>query len=308
MRGRLRSFFTNHKAAYGSAWARLLQNFAQTATTSTVVAISLALPLLLHLAIGNLQSLGEAWDTEPKLTLYLNDRARDSAVNTFLERLESDTRIAKVKFISADDALRAFEAGSGFGEALAGLEYNPLPAAIELAPAVGHRSAVQQGLLAKDLEQELLVDEAAVDLQWVQRFIAITELASKLLWLLAVLLIVGALLVIGNTIRLIIENRKDEIIVVKMVGGTDAFVRRPLVYSGALYGFFGALLALLIVMLVLMVVSGAADKIAAGYSSAFQLRGLSVAEFLSVLVGGLLLGWLGAMVAVARHISQIEPS
>jgi len=129
-----------------------------------------------------------------------------------------------------------------------------------------------------------------------------------MLWLLAVLLLIGALLVIGNTVRLIIENRKDEIIVIKMVGGTNAFVRRPLVYSGALYGVFGALLALLIVSVVMGVLSGTSNDIARAYSSAFELQGLSLSQFLSVLLVGLSLGYLGALFAVARHISQIEPS
>jgi cell division transport system permease protein len=308
MTSTLRSFFVNHKAAFQAAWQRLFQNFGQTLMTALVVAISFALPLLLNIAITNLQKLGESWDTEPKLTLYIHARARESAVEALMDQLKRDQRIERIRYISADEALRAFEQGSGFGEALAGLEHNPLPAAIELSPALGYRSATQQQALAKELSDMAIVDEAAVDLQWVQRFIAITELASKLLWLLAALLIVGALLVIGNTIRLIIENRKDEIVVIKMVGGTNAFVRRPLVYSGALYGLLGALVALLIVFVVLVVVSGATEHIASAYSSQFQLQGLALRELLLVLVLGGVLGCVGAAFAVARHISHIEPS
>jgi len=136
------SYLSNHKEALLVSYARLLENFGQTLMTSTVVAISLALPLLLSIAISNLQALGESWDTEPKLTLYLNGRSREAAINTFLQELDDDSRIAKTTFISAEDALKEFEERSGFGEALAGLGHNPLPAAIELTPALGGFSAL----------------------------------------------------------------------------------------------------------------------------------------------------------------------
>ncbi|WP_096085579.1 permease-like cell division protein FtsX [Agaribacterium haliotis] len=302
------AWLAHHKYSFRSTLARLVADKAQTLLTSLVVAIALALPALLFLALLNLQQLGHSWDTEPKLTLYLHERASEVAIDKLLVKLRGDARIAELRYIDADTALREFEALSGFGSVLEGLEQNPLPAAVELSPAYGFQSAEAQRLLAQELAVLPLVAEADIDLAWVQRFLAITELLRQVVWFLALLLALGALLAIGNTVRLIIENRKDEIVIIKLVGGTNGFVRRPLLYTGGLYGFFGALLALLLLVLVSLLSAAKVESIAQAYNSSFSLQGLSLVQVLQLLGLGTALGWLGAVIAVGRHLSKIEPS
>ncbi|WP_370980659.1 permease-like cell division protein FtsX [Agaribacterium sp. ZY112] len=306
--GAMRAWLAHHRSSFSSTLNRLLDDKAQTLLTSLVVAVALALPVLLMLSLSNLQQLGQGWDTEPKLTLYLNEKVSQRAADQFIEQLSSDIRIAQLRYIDADEALREFEALSGFGSVLEGLAQNPLPAAIELSPSAAFQSVTAQQALADELAQSVLVAEANVDLAWVQRFLAITALLQQLVLFLALLLALGALLAIGNTVRLIIENRKDEIVIIKLVGGTNGFVRRPLLYTGGLYGFFGGFIALLLVSIVVMSVSVKVEAIAQAYSASFDLQGLSAVQALQLLVVATSLGWLGSALAVSRHLSDIEPS
>ncbi len=161
--------------------------------------------------------------------------------------------------------------------------------------------------MAEEYAEHALVEQAQVDLAWVQRFLAITALLRQLVVFLAILLGLGALLAIGNTVRLLIENRRDEIVVIKLVGGTDGFVRRPLLYTGGLFGFLGAFLACIIVGLVVWILSGSVEHLAQSYDAQFRMKGLGFVQALELLAVGTILGWLGAMVAVGRHLADIEP-
>ena len=304
----LQAWLAHHRSSLASTVNRLLAAKAQTLLTSTVVAIALALPVLLMVALMNLQQLGKGWDAEPKLTLYLHERASQVAIDKLLAELQVDARIDELRYIDAATALLEFETRSGFGRILEGLSENPLPSAIEINLAAGWQSVPQQQALAQEFASLTLVSEADVDLAWVQRFLAITELLRQLVLFLALLLALGALLAIGNTVRLIIENRKDEIIIIKLVGGTNGFVRRPLLYTGSLYGFVGAALALLMVLVVSLLASPKVAAIAAAYNAQFELQGISFLHALQLLAIGTVLGWLGAVLAVGRHLSEIEPS
>ena len=304
---RLGSYFAHHRASLKAAAARITSQPVHTLLTSLVVAIAIALPAILLIALLNLQSLGDSWDTKPKLSLYLHSRAQQPAIDVLLAALDNDLRVANVRYISASDALSEFEQLSGFGVVLAGLDNNPLPASIELElHADFMRPQLQRGL-AEEFEALVVVDEVAVDLQWVQRFLSITELVRQIVLFLAGLLAFGALLAIGNTVRLIIENRKDEIIVIKLVGGTNGFVRRPLIYTGGLYGFIGGVLACLIVAIGLSMLGGAVGAIAESYQSDFRVHGFGFSSAMMLMLAGTILGWLGAEFAVGRHLSKIEP-
>ena len=304
----LKSYVTHHRESYAATIGRLIDDKAQTLTTSLVVAVALALPAFLMVALANLEQLGESWDTEPKLSLYLNDRAKPAAVERLLEQLQADARVDELRYISADDALKEFEAFSGFGLVLQGLDTNPLPASIELSLTLDAQSVSSQKALADQWANNALVDDVAIDLLWVERFLALTSLARTIAMFLAGLLGVGALLAIGNTVRLIIENRKEEIVVVKLVGGTDGFVRRPLLYTGAAYGCLGAVLAVMLVQGVLLGLSSSAEGLASSYQSVFRLTGLGFDGAVRLVLIGAAVGWLGALLAVQRHLGAIEPT
>lgn len=304
----VKSYLTHHRESYSATIGRLINDKAQTLTTSLVVAVALALPAFLIVALANLEQMGQAWDTEPKLTLYLNERAKPEAIDQLVDALQADAHVDQLRYISAADALKEFEKFSGFGAVLQGLDDNPLPASIELSLTPEAQTVARQKSLAGQWTENALVDEVAVDLLWVERFLALTSLARTVVIFLAGLLGLGALLAIGNTVRLIIENRKEEIIVVKLVGGTDGFVRRPLLYTGGAYGCIGAVLAVLLVQGALFGLSPSAESLAASYQSEFIVTGLGFDGAIRLVIIGSAVGWFGALLSVRRHLGAIEPA
>ncbi len=209
--------------------------------------------------------------------------------------------------MKADDALAEFRKDSGFGEALDALKDNPLPHALVVRPAAEFRDPALVDTLSADLRKIDGVDIVQLDTAWVSRFNAILDVVRRVVLLAAGLFALGILVIVGNTIRLDIENRRDEIEVTKLVGGSDGFVRRPFLYNGVWYGLGGGLVAWLTVTVVIALLGEPVQRIAGLYGSSFQLHGLGPAGSAVLLVGGVLLGWLGSFIAATKEIRGIEP-
>ncbi len=305
--GVLASWWDHHRQSAISSLQRLLSTPVQSLMTSAVVAIALALPALLLLALNNVQDLGERWDARPSITVFIDGRAKAAAIESLLERMRQMPGVERVTYLSADEALAQFQAQSGFGEVLHLLDDNPLPPTAIVTPVADAATTEQMTDLVGRIAAEPLVAEVDADLEWVERLQHLLELARKVVLTLAVLLGLGVLLAIGNTIRLAIESRRDEIIVTKLVGATDRYVRRPFLYTGAWYGLLGGVLACLMMSVGLYVISGPVEALAGSYQSSFQLRGLGFAQALSVILTSVVLGWLGAGLAVGHHLGEINP-
>ena len=221
--------------------------------------------------------------------------------------IESDGRVISVQLVERDQALADFRASSGLDEALDFLEENPLPHTLLITPEDSARSAEGVQALVTFVENMNGIDQVQVDLGWLQRLNAMTDILARAVWALALLLGAAVILVIGNTVRLAIENRRDEILVAKLVGGTDAFVRRPFLYTGAWFGLGGGLVAWLLIQVSLWWLSGPIERLAGLYRSEFTLQGPGFDGALALIIVAMLLGWLGAWVAVRRHLDDIEP-
>jgi cell division transport system permease protein len=219
--------------------------------------------------------------------------------------IEERDDVAAVTLIDRDAALAEFRAQSGFGAALDALDGNPLPHTLVVRPASGLDSDVETLAAAVNALPE--TELVQVDTAWVTRLRAMLALAGRLVDFATVVLGLAVAIVVGNTIRLEINNRSVEIEVTKLVGGTDGFIRRPFLYLGLCYGIAGALVALLVVWLGLLLLGPAVRGLAELYGSSFSLAGLSLAESAILLAGGGLLGWAGAGLAAARHLRAIEP-
>ena len=295
-------FFQHHQAVASDSLHRLLLDPVATGMTWAVIGVALALPLCLTLLVINLQQLAPGLEQVAQITLYLDS---EQAGESLRDELADRADIRSMDYIGPEAALAEFEAQSGFGEALAGLDDNPLPPVLVVTPESLDNQALRNLLV--DLESRAGVDSASLDLEWVQRLNSILTLIQRLTLALAALLCVGVLLVIGNTVRLAIENRRAEIVVVKLVGGTDAWVARPFLYTGFWYGVGGGLLACLVAWLGLWLMSGPASRLAGLYEESFRMQGLGPSTLLLVLVGAGLLGWFGAQIAVLRHLRAIEP-
>ncbi|SMF12367.1 cell division protein FtsX [Alteromonadaceae bacterium Bs31] len=304
---KVRSYWLHHRSSLLGSLMRLLSTPGQTLMTTLVVAIALALPATLLVSLSNIQQLGDSWDASPKVSVYLNLRARDAAIEQLLERLQKLPEVADVQYLSSEQVLADFQRLSGFGEALEALEDNPLPATLIITPGLAAVEPEALKRLGDKIAGEAIVDEVSLDMEWVRRLRELMVLGKKIVAALAALLALGVLLAIGNTIRLAIENRRDEIIIAKLVGGTNGFVRRPFIYIGGWYGLMGGALASLLVAAGFWIIQDTVARLALLYQSDFQLDTLGIGGTLKLIGLGTLLGWLGAWLAVGRHLAQIEP-
>jgi len=275
--------------------------------TAAVIGIAIALPAGMYLLVENVRSLTDSWDGTSSITLFLQQSLDDQQINEVRSAIDARKDVAETRLISRQQALDEFRQRSGFGEALELLDHNPLPAVILVKPAAKTASAAATQRLAETLGRFREIDKVRVDLQWVRRLEAITRTLERGILVLAGLLSAGVLLIVGNTIRLEIQNRRHEIEVIKLVGGTDAFIRRPFLYEGIWYGFLGALIALLLVIGGLALMQGPVQRLAGLYQSHFSLEILSSGTLFGILLGSPLLGLAGAWLAVGRHLSRIQP-
>ncbi|NVK40569.1 MAG: cell division protein FtsX [Oceanospirillaceae bacterium] len=306
LRDRNRNWRRHHLLVARQSWSRLFATPLPTLITLAVLAIALALPGFLLTGLANVQRLSDGWDHEPRISLYLRADLDDAAADRFSRSLLLRDDLASVELVSREQGLIEFRQLSGFGNIVDLLDENPLPAVILAQPA---RTGLTELPLIKARLQELPeVDEAVLDMEWLQRLNAFVLLAERTVLVLGLLLALAVLLVVGNTIRLAIESRRDEIVVAKLVGGTDAWVRRPFLYSGVWYGLLGAVLAWCLIQFSLLLLQEPVTELARLYRSDFEPSGLGFAGALLLLGCSLVLGWLGAWLAVGHHMREIEPS
>jgi cell division transport system permease protein len=273
--------------------------------TVLVIGIALALPAGLRVLVNNAGAVSDAWQSAADFTVYLKLDVTAEAAVRLARTIEARDDVASVELIDRDEALAEFRADSGFGEALEALDGNPLPHALVVRPASGIAGDVESVAAAIGALPE--TDLVQLDTAWVTRLRAMLALAARIVDLATLLLGLAVAIVVGNTIRLEINNRSVEIEVTKLVGGTDAFIRRPFLYLGLCYGLMGSLLAALLVGLALLLLGPPVRALATLYGSSFALEGLSLGENAALLLGGGLLGWAGAGLATARHLRAIEP-
>jgi cell division transport system permease protein len=304
----LRSWLQHHRLSAVDSLQRLLRGPFSSVLTWLVIGIALALPVGLSVALENVRAVSGNWESPAQISLFLRAEMSIQAAEQLQQRLAMRDDVAVARLVSREEALQEFQQLSGFGDVLRNLDDNPLPNLILVTPAAHSLDGERAALLQASLQQEPAVARAVLDMAWVQRLSALMLLSQRLVMVLAAILALGVLLVIGNTIRLSIENRRDEIVVVKLVGGSDAFVRRPFLYTGLWYGLGGAGLSWLIVTIALWGLRGPLSALALLYHSNFHLQGLDASTGLQLLLLGAVLGLVGAWLAVARHLSAIQPT
>ena len=296
-----------HTQALLGSIGRLARNPFATAMTLLVIGLALALPLALELFVTNAQAATGGFADAVDLSVYFKTDVPLAKAQQLASDARQRAEIAEVKLIPADKALDEFRTYSGFGTALEALKENPLPHVLHVRPKPQSSSAASLESLRRYFTAWPEVDLVQIDSEWVMRFNAILEVLQRLLVIAAVLLGAGVLAVIGNTIRLEILNRKEEIEVTKLVGGSNGFVRRPFLYTGVLYGLGGAVLGWLIVEGTVAILGQPVATLAQLYGSRYSLQGPTGDDILIVLGAGVVLGWLGAWISAHRHLRRIEP-
>ncbi len=300
------AYLAHHQLVAVQTLLKIVAKPAASLLTLLVIAIALTLPGTLWLTLDNLQQLSGRFSESGRMTLYLKTSVSDQEGRALAKTLNAWPQINKVDFISRQQALEEFKQYSGLGNALNFLETNPLPALMLVEPPL---ATTRENLtrLANELKDLSAVESLQIDMAWVEKLLSMLVLGERIVLVLGALLALAIFLVVGNTIRLAIAARVDEIRVTKLVGGTNAYVRRPFLYTGLWYGLLGGLLSWLLLAICWALVSGPVDALATLYGASFSFNPLSIEAALVLLLAAILLGLIGAWWSVARHIHEIEP-
>jgi cell division transport system permease protein len=276
--------------------------------TMAVIGVALALPLLLNVFLQNARTAGGHLNDAFDLSVYLDKKADAGRAQALAKQLRLRGDVAAVRVISAEEALKEFRGDSGFGKALDALKDNPLPDTLVITPTLDAGTPQGTETLRAAIAAMPDVQIVQLDTDWIKRLQAILDVIRHAVMLTGALLAVGVVLIVSNTIRLDILNRRAEIEVMKLVGASDGFTRRPFLYSGFWYGLGGGVLAIILVSVGTLFLAKPVAQLSFLYGSGFRLEGLSLASMLEVLGGAAALAWAGSWLAVGRHIRAIEPA
>jgi len=307
-RGALRAWAVRHLQSFFFSLGLMARAPASSLMTAGVLGIALALPGGVYLVLENVTAMTGQWDARNRISVFLAEDIGDEAARQFAVRLGKRPESARIEVNSRADALAEYRRMSGFDDVLDAFEgANPLPAVLGVEPAAGYQGATTVEMLADSLARLPEVDVARFDLRWLRRLEGIVEVVRRGVYLLGALLALGVVLIVSNTVRLGVENRREEIEIARLFGATDAFIRRPFLYGGLLFGFSGACLAWVILAAGFALLTPSVTRLVALYDSAYRLAGLDGQVSLILLGGGSVLGLLGAWVTLGRHLQPIEP-
>ena len=300
----LQVWLLRHLQVFFASLGQLWRTPLATLLTALVIAIALALPGGLHLLLKNVTQLGGGPD-EARLSLYLQHGSDDETALQLAAQLRARPAVADVDYIDPASALQEFRRHSGLAGALDLLDENPLPPTLVVHLSQPDPTTAER--LRDEFQGHAAVELAQLDLVWLQRLQALNEIAERAVALLAAVLALGVVLIVGNTLRLALFNRRREIEVMKLVGATDAFIRRPFLYTGLLYGVLGGLLAGGLITAALWLLDGPVGQLASLYQSSFRLLIFDPPTLLALPLTGGLLGLLAAWLTVSRHLRAIRP-
>jgi cell division transport system permease protein len=304
----INAYFARHAQVLVGSLGRIVHQPFATLMTMGVIAVALALPLFLSLLLQNARIATGNWNEAYDLSVYMDKKASTGRAQSLAKQLKARGDIAAVRIITADQALAEFRNDSGFGKALDALSDNPLPDTLVVTPTLTSSTPQGTETLKAAIAAMSDVQTVQIDTEWVKRLHAMLDLLRRVVLLTGGLLGVGIVLIVSNTIRLDILNRRAEIEVMKLVGASDGFARRPFLYSGIWYGLGGGLLALTLVAIASTVLARPVAQLAFLYGSDFRLEGLKLVVGLGVLSLAVALSWLGSWLAATRHIRAIEPT
>lgn len=300
------NYLQRHTQVCLEALGRLYRSPGSSLLTIAVIGITLALPAGLHLLLKNANTVRYGWESSVQASLFLKKSVSETDGRQLAQQIGRQDGVKSTRYISRDQALQEFKRLSGFGGALQALNGNPLPAVIVVQPRRGLTTARIQDMV-RALGKRPQVAQAKLDQAWLKRLHAIMAIVQRCVMVITGMLAFAVIIIVGNTIRLDIQNRKEQIEVMKLLGASDGFIRRPFLYTGLWYGLWGGLLAWVMVHVTLWLLVGPVERLAGLYNSEISLVGFGLRGSLSLLVAGILLGLLGSWLAVGRHLRAIRP-
>jgi cell division transport system permease protein len=300
------AYLLHHLQSLVFSLGKIYQAPATTVMTVAVIGITLSLPGGFYLFLKNIDAISGDFRSSTQISLYLDLKTSEKQARTLERDIAGMDNVAATRFISREQALEDFRRDSGFGKSIDTLSSNPLPHTIIVEPGEVDTFTVRN--LLNRLQAMPEVEIAKLDTEWLERLYTIIEIAKRSVAIITILFAFAVLLIIGNTIRLDIQNRYQEIIVTKLIGATDAFIRRPFLYGGIWYGLLGGILSWLIVEIGYLAISGPLERLNLLYKSDMNLITFSFQDFIVLIASSTLLGLAGSWIAVARHLNQIEPT
>ena len=301
-RGGFGIWFEQHLYSFVASLGRAVRRPWATLLTVGVMAVAFALPLGLGLALDNVQRFAGNVQQSRQIDVFLKQDVAAPRAQALAEELRGRGDVAKLELVTPAQGLAEFRELSGLDDALAALDENPLPGRLSLVPR-GDETALVAALQA--LPE---ADQVQHDAGWRQRLDGWLGFGQRLAWVLAALFGLGALLVVGNTVRLDIQSRREEIGVLQLLGASDGFIRRPFIYLGAWYGLAAGALAIALVLGAAAALRGPLDALAVSYASRFALGGLDPLRVGAVLLGATIVGWLGAWLVTGHFLRQTRPT
>ena len=301
----MKTWLRQHRQAIAAAFGKLAAQKSAAMLNALVIGIALSLPAGGYALLSSLRNVTQGASLEPQLSVFLRSETRRPEADALGTRLKGDARVSDVRFVSREQALKELQATEGLAEVVAALNRNPLPDAFVVRPKVADAAVLDA--LAKELRAIPGVAHVQVDSAWARRLGALAGTARLAIALLAALLAFGLVAITFNTIRLQILTQRAEIEISKLIGATDAFIRRPFFYLGALQGLAGGVLALAILWGSLAALNVGVSELAASYGSAFRLAFLAPGDALAVVLFSATLGWFGAFLSVSKYLLEIEP-
>lgn len=303
----MKEYLLRHAQVLLSSLGQLVRAPGSTVMTVCVIGITLALPAMLYLLVDNTKSVVRNWQGRPQISVFLKKETPREEARRMAEELTGRSESHHVSLVTAEQALTEFKARSGFGQALDILAENPLPDTIIVHISDDATDAEVIEAMVGEIESRPQVDMAQWDLAWVKRLHVILKLAQRAVLLLAALLCLAVVIIVSNTIRLAVLNRREEIETMKLIGATDRFIRRPFLYGGTIQGLLGAACAIVIIYVCLGLLDGPIAELLALYHGSYAVSGINTRTVLLLLTAGGALGWLAARMAVGRHLRRIEP-
>lgn len=304
--GIVMTWLTRHASTALAALGRMTRQPFASLMIILVIGVTLAMPAAINVIVKNLQSVSGGWDNALDFSVYLNVEIAVTDAKALAALLQQRADVESVDLITASEALVEFKQQSGFGDALDQLGDNPLPHALVVRPGPGNTGA-SLSLLQEEIGNLPEVDLVQVDTEWVKRFHAILDIVRQAIAIGAALLGLAIIVIIGNTIRLDIENRRAEIEVTKLIGASNAFVRRPFLWTGFWYGLLGGLFALSLIQAGLYLLREPVSRLAGLYQGNITVASLEIRESLTIVAVAVVLGLLASWVTTARHMRRIEP-
>lgn len=296
-----------HAQALFSSLGRMSRNSFTSAMTIIVMAIAISLASGFYLLVVNMQQLTGEIETSNQISLFLKPAVSDNSGKKLADRIKKNSAIEQVTVITKQQGLEQFKEYSGFGDALNVLESNPLPTVIQVLPknTLSDLNAIESLML--EFNQLPQVDFAQLDMQWIQRMQSMMAIMQRAVFILTLLLGFAVIVITGNTIRLELQNRKDEVLVAKLVGATHSFIQRPFLYTGFWLGFIAGLVAWILVSIIMLIIQGPVERLSNLYDGAFDLSYLSFVDIISLLGLSSVLGVIGAWIVLYSQLQQIKP-